>query len=172
MSPDQDMREEREDIELLLPWYAAGTLEPDELKRVEAYLQDHPELEDHLAVVREELEETVGVNEAIGTPSAGAMDRLMAWLPEHIPDDGATSIAHGDFGLNNVLIHPTEPRLVAVLDWELSTIGHPLADLTYHLMQWQMPTCLCWAVSVIVTAPHMHRPVALASSDICFSMTG
>ena len=68
-----------------------------------------------------------------------AMDRLMDWLPEHIPDDDSASIVHGDFRLDNMIIHPDEPRVVAVLDWELSTIGHPLADFTYHLMSWQMP---------------------------------
>ena len=68
-----------------------------------------------------------------------AMDRLMDWLPEHIPDDDSASIVHGDFRLDNMIIHPDEPRVIAVLDWELSTIGHPLADFTYHLMSWQMP---------------------------------
>lgn len=62
-----------------------------------------------------------------------AMERLLEWLPDNIPDDDSTTIVHGDFGLNNMVIHPTEPRIVAILDWELSTLGHPLADLTYHL---------------------------------------
>ena len=68
-----------------------------------------------------------------------AMDRLMAWLPEHIPADDTNSVVHGDFRLDNLVIHPTEPRVTAVLDWELSTIGHPIGDFTYHLMAWQMP---------------------------------
>ena len=68
-------------------------------------------------------------------PRSAAMERLMEWLPQNIPDDPSTSIVHGDYGLNNMIIHPTEPRLVAILDWELSTLGHPLADLTYHLSQ-------------------------------------
>ena len=67
------------------------------------------------------------------------MDRLIAWLPENIPDDDSTSIVHGDYRLDNMIVHPTEPRVIAVLDWELSTIGHPLGDFTYHLMSWQMP---------------------------------
>jgi aminoglycoside phosphotransferase (APT) family kinase protein len=68
-----------------------------------------------------------------------AMDRLIAWLPEHIPaDDGATSIVHGDYRLDNLIFHPTEPRILAILDWELSTIGHPLADFSYHLMSWHI----------------------------------
>ncbi len=67
------------------------------------------------------------------------MNRLMEWLPEHIPDDESASIVHGDFRLDNMIIDADEPRVIAVLDWELSTIGHPLADFTYHLMSWQMP---------------------------------
>jgi len=68
------------------------------------------------------------------------MDRLIDWLPTAVPaDDGRASVVHGDFSFHNVLIHPTEPRVVAVLDWELSTLGHPLGDLTYHLMEWYRP---------------------------------
>jgi aminoglycoside phosphotransferase (APT) family kinase protein len=66
------------------------------------------------------------------------METLIDWLPANIPDDAATSLVHGDYGLNNLLVHPTQPRLVAVLDWELSTIGHPLGDLTYLLSQRRM----------------------------------
>jgi aminoglycoside phosphotransferase (APT) family kinase protein len=68
-----------------------------------------------------------------------AMDRLIDWLPGHIPDDESVSIVHGDFRLDNMIVHATEPRVIAVLDWELSTIGHPLADFTYHLLPWRMP---------------------------------
>ena len=60
-----------------------------------------------------------------------AMDRLIAWLPAHLPEEDEAAIAHGDFRLGNLILHPTEPRIVAVLDWELCTIGHPLADLGY-----------------------------------------
>jgi aminoglycoside phosphotransferase (APT) family kinase protein len=67
------------------------------------------------------------------------MDRLIEWLPEHIPADESVSIVHGDYRLDNMVFHPTEPEVLAVLDWELSTIGHPLGDFTYHLMAWQMP---------------------------------
>jgi len=80
-----------------------------------------------------------GQYRASETRTIDAMDRLMDWLPEHIPDDDSASIVHGDFRLDNMIIHPDEPRVIAVLDWELSTIGHPLADFTYHLMSWQMP---------------------------------
>jgi aminoglycoside phosphotransferase (APT) family kinase protein len=63
----------------------------------------------------------------------------MAWLPDACPAETGAALVHGDFRLDNCIIHPTEPRIVAVLDWELSTIGDPLADFTYHLMQWFMP---------------------------------
>jgi aminoglycoside phosphotransferase (APT) family kinase protein len=71
------------------------------------------------------------------------MDQLMAWLPLHIPAmaraEHMVSIVHGDFRLDNLMFHPTEPRIVAVLDWELSTLGHPLADFSYHCMAWHIP---------------------------------
>ncbi|SDE04305.1 phosphotransferase family protein [Ruegeria marina] len=66
-----------------------------------------------------------------------ALDRLLDWLTANMPeDDGAVSIAHGDFRLGNMLFHPTEPRVIGVLDWELSTLGHPLADLGFCVMPW------------------------------------
>lgn len=67
------------------------------------------------------------------------MHRLMTWLPENVPDDDSSSVVHGDFRLDNVVLHAREPRVIGVLDWELSTIGHPIGDFTYHLMAWQMP---------------------------------
>ncbi len=69
-----------------------------------------------------------------------AMERLIDWLPAHVPEDDSATIVHGDYAFNNVILHPVEPRVVAVLDWELSTIGHPLGDLTYHLSQRRSPT--------------------------------
>ena len=67
-----------------------------------------------------------------------AMERFMEWLPDHIPSDDLTTIVHGDFRLGNVIIHPSEPRVVAVLDWEISTLGHPLADLAYNAMSYHL----------------------------------
>jgi aminoglycoside phosphotransferase (APT) family kinase protein len=67
------------------------------------------------------------------------MDRLIDWLPTSIPDGETTSIVHGDYRLDNMILHPTEPKVLAVLDWELSTLGDPLGDFTYHLMNWVMP---------------------------------
>ena len=72
------------------------------------------------------------------TEPIAAMDALIAWLPAHIPPHDATAIVHGDFRLDNLVLHPTEPRVVAVLDWELSTLGHPLADFAYHAMAWRL----------------------------------
>lgn len=70
-----------------------------------------------------------------------AMDRLMAWLPEHLPATAKTEmsrVVHGDYRLDNMIFHPTEARVLAVLDWELSTLGHPLADFSYHCMSWHI----------------------------------
>jgi len=67
-----------------------------------------------------------------------AMDALIDWLPANVPAGDATSIVHGDFRLDNMVFHPDEPRVLAVLDWELSTLGHPLADFSYHAMVWRL----------------------------------
>ena len=79
---------------------------------------------------------------SITTP-IDAMDRLMEWLPAHMPDgacdDSAATIVHGDFRLDNLIFHPTQAKVLAVLDWELSTLGHPLADFSYHCMSWHIP---------------------------------
>jgi aminoglycoside phosphotransferase (APT) family kinase protein len=78
----------------------------------------------------------------LGDAQAGRdpnLDRMVAWLPEHVPADEACGIVHGDFRFDNLIFHPTEPRVIAVLDWELSTLGHPLADFAYHVMMYRMP---------------------------------
>ncbi|WP_343615721.1 phosphotransferase family protein [Novosphingobium sp.] len=67
------------------------------------------------------------------------MDALVAWLPTAIPAGDETTIVHGDFRCDNMIFHPTQPRILAVLDWELSTLGHPLADFAYHAMMYRMP---------------------------------
>ncbi len=82
-----------------------------------------------------------------------AMDRLIEWMPEHIPAGDETTIAHGDFRLGNLIIHPAEPRVVAVLDWELSTLGHPLADLAWNCLGYHYP-------------PEVEDPANLAGKDL------
>lgn len=75
-------------------------------------------------------------------PLGESMQRLMDWLPQHIPSGDETSIVHGDYRLDNLVFHPTEPRIIGVLDWELSTLGHPLADLSYQCMSWHIAPTL------------------------------
>ena len=67
------------------------------------------------------------------------MDALVAWLPAHVPEGDESCIVHGDFRCDNMIFHPTEPRVVAVLDWELSTLGNPLSDFAYHALVYRMP---------------------------------
>ncbi len=76
--------------------------------------------------------------QASATETIDAMDQLIAWLPDNIPPGDDTAIVHGDFRLDNMIFHPTEPRILAVLDWELSTLGHPAADFSYHCMSWHI----------------------------------
>ncbi|MEA1013020.1 phosphotransferase [Sphingosinicella sp. LY1275] len=82
----------------------------------------------------------------LGDVEAGrvpAMDRLVEWLPQNIPaGEEEARIIHGDFRCDNMIFHPTESRVLAVLDWELSTLGHPLADFAYHLMVYRMPASM------------------------------
>ncbi|HWK43220.1 MAG TPA: phosphotransferase [Stellaceae bacterium] len=68
-----------------------------------------------------------------------SIDRLCAWLPPHIPPGDDTAISHGDFKLDNLMFHPTEPRVIAILDWELSTLGHPLADVAFNCIAYHVP---------------------------------
>ncbi|HEY9209629.1 phosphotransferase [Acidovorax soli] len=80
------------------------------------------------------------------TQPIAEMDKLMEWLPANMPasarDASKVSIVHGDYRLDNLMFHPTEPRVIAVLDWELSTLGHPLADFSYHCMGWHIPAAM------------------------------
>src|SRR5947209_7738568 len=74
------------------------------------------------------------------TEKIDEMEQLMAWLPANLPPAAPVRLVHGDYRLDNMILDRHEPRVLAVLDWELSTLGDPLADFTYHLMQWHMPT--------------------------------
>jgi len=73
------------------------------------------------------------------TDDIPTMDKLIEWLPNHLPEEGPATLIHGDFRLDNTILDSRKPEIVAVLDWELSTLGDPLADFTYHLMQWELP---------------------------------
>jgi len=77
------------------------------------------------------------------TEKIDAMDRLIDWLPQQIPpvvdETEETTVVHGDYRMDNLIFHPAEPRIIAILDWELSTLGHPLADFSYHCMSWHIP---------------------------------
>jgi len=72
------------------------------------------------------------------TETIGVFEDLIRWLPEHIPPGDETALVHGDFRIDNVIFHPAEPRILAVVDWELSTLGHPLADFSYHCMAYRL----------------------------------
>jgi len=76
--------------------------------------------------------------QASETEQQPAMDELIEWLPRHLPPEGASGIVHGDYRIDNLIFHPTAPRVIGVLDWELSTIGDPLADFAYHAMAWRV----------------------------------
>ena len=75
---------------------------------------------------------------AAETEPIAAANNLIDWLPQHLPAEGSTRIVHGDYRLDNVMFHPSQPRILAVLDWELSTLGDPLVDFAYHCMTWHM----------------------------------
>jgi aminoglycoside phosphotransferase (APT) family kinase protein len=77
--------------------------------------------------------------ESSRTEDIPEMEKLIAWLPGAVPGDDVARLIHGDFSFHNVIVHPTEPRVAAVIDWELSTIGHPFGDLMYHMMEWYRP---------------------------------
>ncbi|HYC05546.1 MAG TPA: phosphotransferase [Azospirillaceae bacterium] len=76
---------------------------------------------------------------AAKTGDIPAMDALLDWLPRHIPAGDETTIAHGDYRLGNLMLHPAEPKVIAILDWELATLGHPLGDLAYNCMSYRIP---------------------------------
>jgi aminoglycoside phosphotransferase (APT) family kinase protein len=100
------------------------------------------------------------------TEDIPAMDKLAAWLPEHIPAEDPTTIVHGDYRLGNLIVHPSEPRIVAVLDWELSTLGHPLCDIAYnclgyHLTEADYVAAYCRRVGR-TSIPHWNYYVAFS----------
>jgi len=89
--------------------------------------------------VARQIKRWSGQYESSATGTVAEMERLMAWLPDACPADSGSAIVHGDFRLDNIIVDHEKPVLRAVLDWELSTLGDPLGDFTYHIMQWKMP---------------------------------
>jgi len=86
---------------------------------------------------------------AAETERIESMENLIEWLPKNIPQDTQTSLTHGDYRFDNVIFHPTEPRILAVIDWELATLGDPLADFVYHCMKYRVPG---WPIQVLSDA--------------------
>jgi aminoglycoside phosphotransferase (APT) family kinase protein len=89
--------------------------------------------------VRRQVERWSKQYRASETETIEEMERLIDWLPQHIPSGGPVRLVHGDYRLDNLIVASTRPDVIAVLDWELSTLGDPLADFAYHLMTWHMP---------------------------------
>jgi aminoglycoside phosphotransferase (APT) family kinase protein len=87
------------------------------------------------------------------TEAIPEMDQLIEWLPENVPPGDETGVVHGDYRLDNMIFHATEPRVAAVLDWELSTLGHPLGDFTYQLMGWRLAGTLFRGVADLDLGP-------------------
>jgi aminoglycoside phosphotransferase (APT) family kinase protein len=107
-------------------------------------------------------------------PVPPALSRLMDWLPHHLPATEACSLVHGDFRLDNLVLHPQEPRVIAVLDWELSTLGDPISDFAYHCMSWHIPPTL-WrgiagldltALGIPGEAEHRRRYMQATGRDL------
>jgi len=96
-----------------------------------------------------------------------AMDHLIEWLPANMPSSDETSLVHGDFRIDNLIFHPVEPRVVAVLDWELSTLGHPLADFAYHAMMYRMPPYIVAGLAGRDLAAHRIPDEAAYVSAYC-----
>jgi len=90
------------------------------------------------AYVSRQIDRWTKQYKASETETIQAMNNLMEWLPQNIPEGDDTRLVHGDFRMDNMIFHPTEPKVLAVLDWELSTLGHPLADFAYHVMVWRL----------------------------------
>ena len=101
------------------------------------------------------------------TEKLESMERLIEWLPKHIPADEQTAIVHGDFRLDNTIFHPTEPRILAVLDWELSTLGHPLVDFAYYCLRFQLPVTEFRGLGGVDPASHSLPTEAESVAQYC-----
>jgi aminoglycoside phosphotransferase (APT) family kinase protein len=101
------------------------------------------------------------------TEKLESMEHLIEWLPRHIPADEQTSIVHGDFRLDNTIFHPTEPRILAVLDWELSTLGHPLVDFAYYCLRFDLPVAEFRGLGGVDPESHSLPTEAEAVAQYC-----
>jgi aminoglycoside phosphotransferase (APT) family kinase protein len=107
------------------------------------------------------------------TQEIDAMDRLIAWLPPHLPPPGPVRLVHGDYRLDNMILATDAPKVLAVLDWELSTLGDPLADFSYHLMQWHMIRADAGTGSLVgCDLPALGIPSMAAYVDAYVARTG
>jgi len=104
-------------------------------------------------------------------PVSATMQRLMEWLPQNIPSVEETTLVHGDFRMDNLIFHPTQPRVIAVIDWELSTLGHPLADFSYHCMSWHVPPSL-WRGTAGLNLAYLEIHSEAEYIDLYESATG
>lgn len=112
--------------------------------------------------------------EASTLPLPAAMRRLMDWLPQHLPATEGTALVHGDYRLDNLMFHPEQARVIGVLDWELSTLGDPVADFAYHCMSWHIPATL-WrgiggldlaALGIPLEADYVHRYAQASGREV------
>jgi aminoglycoside phosphotransferase (APT) family kinase protein len=104
---------------------------------------------------------------AAETEKIDSMERLIEWLPKHIPAGEQSAIVHGDFRLDNTIFHPTEPRILAVLDWELSTIGHPLVDFAYYCMRYHLSAAEFRGLGGVDAHAYMLPTEAESVADYC-----
>ena len=106
------------------------------------------------------------------TETIAEMERLMDWLPGHLPPPAPVRLVHGDYRLDNTIVASDAPKILAVLDWELSTLGDPLADFTYHLMQWHMPHSESGAGTGSLVGPRSRSARHSVAAGLCRSLRG
>lgn len=121
--------------------------------------------------VQRQLDRWTKQYRASETEKIPAMDNLIDWLPQHIPDYDSTTLVHGDFRLDNLIFDPVEPKVLGVLDWELSTLGNPLSDFAYHAMAWRLSPDLFRGLGGVDLKSH-HIPDEKAYLNAYLKRTG
>ena len=108
-------------------------------------------------------------------PIPESLNKLMDWLPEHIPPQDQTTLIHGDYRMDNLVFHKNESRIIGVLDWELSTLGNPLADFSYQCMAWRIPPSLWRGIKgldlPLLGIPSEKEYIAMYEKNIGFSVS-